>query len=672
MRTKCSLIVEGATLVLHGGEGSGMSNGVHCLDLEQTVQGWSSQTPAPDLGIPAASSHSATVVGREMVVFGGEELVSDARGQRFRCLLNKLSTFNLDEQKWIALPTLGVPPTFAVPMPRKGHSATALPQNRMLVLGGAGKAGGATGPQHYWSDAFVLDCTTWLWTKLRLFGAVPGKRGGHTAALKAGTSEVFIYGGLTDPVRCTPDGTPLPLSACSERTLHPALVTVLDTESGRCSPFLTVGAHPGPLHDHAAVFDIRSPTLMYLFGGRRHDGTVNGDFYILDTEAAAWTCVSRHSVRPSSPPAAGWSWTPPSPRFSSAVAALDGGFVVFGGSSSTGMCDASVFVLSTPAMAVDPMRGAAAPRHSCIDTRDLLHDRAKQRLTTTQASGDAPASTQASLAVVSPTRERAAPEPAASLTQRRPRTERRDMWLYQHQHMDVWRLALQIPTTAFHIANGRRNRRVGAQRSGPTGRAAGASRPQSPWTLARQRREEAEAAAALRESAASSRPCNPEGRPYSRLGEGLAPQFQVEIEPALFTYPGRQSRAPTPAGEPEWGDSSCSGWLPPSSPCLSSAALESSHHGTKVLGKPGKWGAQERSLAPAKPGIYAGTKSFALLSRELGTALKAASHPRKADQHDAVEAVRPPPTTLPPSPLRRSAGAWLSLRVPGQHPSPGL
>ena len=83
-------------------------------------------------GIPPSprGGHSATKVGRFIVIFGGHFYSGKDTGFKY---LNDTYLLDIDNNKWLRPHTSGIPPS-----PRYAHSATLAGQ-RIIFFGGKGK-----------------------------------------------------------------------------------------------------------------------------------------------------------------------------------------------------------------------------------------------------------------------------------------------------------------------------------------------------------------------------------------------------------------------------------------------------------------------------------------------------------------------------------------------------
>ncbi|XP_078445026.1 acyl-CoA-binding domain-containing protein 6-like isoform X2 [Wolffia australiana] len=118
--------------------------------------------------------HSVTLVGKSLVLFGGED--------EGRCLLNDLHILDLDSLTWKEVDLVGQPPA-----PRMDHTAALHAERYLLIFGGASHA-------TCFNDLHVLDLKTMEWSRPRQQGIVPAPRAGH-AGVTIGENWFIVGGG---------------------------------------------------------------------------------------------------------------------------------------------------------------------------------------------------------------------------------------------------------------------------------------------------------------------------------------------------------------------------------------------------------------------------------------------------------------------------------------------
>ena len=135
--------------------------------------------------------HSLTLLGpawaQQLIVFGGW----GGDGP----VPNSLKAFTLSTSSWDVVPLGGTPPSA-----RWAHTATAVSESRMLVIGGEGVLGG-----QYFNDvhSFSLDDQSWARVHPRGDGAsgrlLPTARMGHSSTLIG--DALLVFGGYTTEQR---------------------------------------------------------------------------------------------------------------------------------------------------------------------------------------------------------------------------------------------------------------------------------------------------------------------------------------------------------------------------------------------------------------------------------------------------------------------------------------
>lgn len=123
------------------------------------------------------SGHTATLLGHELVVWGGVSAN--------KCL-QRVSV--LDTLRWVwHTPTI----QGTAPRPRSYHTATACGQQRIVVFGG-------NDAEQSFNSVHVLErknSSCWEWSNVQTTGTLPCPRTGHSAVLLQGGVTICIYGG---------------------------------------------------------------------------------------------------------------------------------------------------------------------------------------------------------------------------------------------------------------------------------------------------------------------------------------------------------------------------------------------------------------------------------------------------------------------------------------------
>ncbi|KAN0045305.1 hypothetical protein ACTA71_005682 [Dictyostelium dimigraforme] len=234
---------------------------------------WSKAQTKGDIAFEGIRSHTATVVGHKIYVFGGSDIQD-----RF----NDLLILDTKTMFWHKPKTTGA--DGCIPNPHRAHSAT-LVDHRLFIFGGG------DGP-NYFKDLYILDTNTLTWTKPTTLGNGPGPRRAHTANLIG--KLIYIFGGG--------DGN----KALNE-------VYVLDTETLTWTYIKTTGAIPGSRGYHSSV--LLSNNRIGVFGGSDGNDCFS-DFYVFDTNNSSWSLFPVSN---------------PSPLLSQSCVTIGKTIVVFGG-----------------------------------------------------------------------------------------------------------------------------------------------------------------------------------------------------------------------------------------------------------------------------------------------------------------------------------------------------
>ncbi|KAG7397558.1 kelch domain-containing protein 1 [Phytophthora boehmeriae] len=186
----CSVL--GNDMVVFGGSrGRNRQSSVHVLDCDD----WNWKVVKVEGKAPSARTyHSAVAVGNDKIVyFGGNDSTKSFSSIH---VLHKVEKDEGDAVwKWEEPAVVGVPP-----QARTGHSSTLLQTGKILIFGGWDpQRDDASSPGSVFDDAFLLDTQTWEWEPAIFAeassteGALRG-RVGHSAVLDD-NGFVHLFGG---------------------------------------------------------------------------------------------------------------------------------------------------------------------------------------------------------------------------------------------------------------------------------------------------------------------------------------------------------------------------------------------------------------------------------------------------------------------------------------------
>ncbi|KAJ4455397.1 putative kelch repeat protein [Paratrimastix pyriformis] len=150
--------------------------------------------------------HSATVIGADMLVFGGDNGTN---------CLNDLWAFDIESEHWMQIKTEG-----EIPGPRYGHACVKF-GNKFLIFGGADRFGKST--RAWYNDVWMFDTITCEWAQLETTGTRPSPRYGCTFTLV--NNRLFLFGGFFESERLNDlwELDPASLTVRPRRPPRPAL-----------------------------------------------------------------------------------------------------------------------------------------------------------------------------------------------------------------------------------------------------------------------------------------------------------------------------------------------------------------------------------------------------------------------------------------------------------------
>ncbi|KAK1428938.1 hypothetical protein QVD17_17778 [Tagetes erecta] len=225
-------------------------------------EGWKRISITGDKPTPRFN-HAATVVGKKMIVVGGES----GNG-----LLEDVQVLNLENFSWTTASSRLYlsPSSLQLKIPAcKGHCLVPWGK-KVLLIGGR-----TTAPSDRVS-VWAFDVETECWSLMEAKGDIPVARSGHTVVLAA--SSLILFGGEDTKRRKLND-------------LH-----MFDLKSLTWLPLHCEGAGPSARCNHvAALYDDR---MLLVFGGTSKSKSLN-DLYSLDFKTMMWSRIKIKGFHPS-------------------------------------------------------------------------------------------------------------------------------------------------------------------------------------------------------------------------------------------------------------------------------------------------------------------------------------------------------------------------------------
>ncbi|EQC27300.1 hypothetical protein SDRG_14921 [Saprolegnia diclina VS20] len=180
-----SATLVGAKMFVFGGKGDKgkVYRDMYYLDLETWhwyVVNWTTESP------PERFGHSDLAVGTKLVFFGGW----DGQSKTFK----DLWVFDTETFAWLQPQVAGTPPTA-----RYGHSMALLDDGRIVLYGGQSVKMVPEVRVEYFNDLYTLDTETMSWMRPRVTGDQPIPTFSHTMTLVGRT--LYIVGGWSGTER---------------------------------------------------------------------------------------------------------------------------------------------------------------------------------------------------------------------------------------------------------------------------------------------------------------------------------------------------------------------------------------------------------------------------------------------------------------------------------------
>jgi len=270
LRSHTATLVGSKIFVFGGGPLINETNDLLIFDTETMF--WYKPATTGDIPGPH-KAHTATLVDHKIFIFGGGE------GTNYYGHLYVLDTINLH---WTKPECTGKPP-----VPRKAHSSVSIGKRIYYFGGGDGNKA--------LNETYILDTEKYYWELLKTEGQLPGPRGYHTTNLFGNNGKIYLYGG-SDGQECLND------------------IYVLDINTSKWTK-KTI-SNPLPCWSHSATV---VGSWLFVFGGNDAKNNLN-DLKILDLDSKTDTLK--------------WIWkpctgTPPSPR----------------GYHTANLCDSRIFLI---------------------------------------------------------------------------------------------------------------------------------------------------------------------------------------------------------------------------------------------------------------------------------------------------------------------------------------
>eukprot|EP01062_Namystynia_karyoxenos_P055087 TRINITY_DN457_c0_g2_i1.p1 TRINITY_DN457_c0_g2~~TRINITY_DN457_c0_g2_i1.p1 ORF type:complete len:514 (+),score=146.62 TRINITY_DN457_c0_g2_i1:99-1640(+) len=177
----------GDTIVVFGGRGgtaaAAQKHSSDVILLDTTTMSWSCPTQSDGSPLENTPSlrwnHTAVVIGRSILIFGGE---NDTK------LHEDLCRFELDLLTWTDIEASSL--SGKTPCARYAHSACAW-RRKMVIFGGSSQA--------HLNDTWAYDSDSNAWMEFETAGDRPSPRCGHASAILG--DRLWVFGGLSQNFR---------------------------------------------------------------------------------------------------------------------------------------------------------------------------------------------------------------------------------------------------------------------------------------------------------------------------------------------------------------------------------------------------------------------------------------------------------------------------------------
>lgn len=221
----------------------------------------------------AREHHTATILPDGRVLIVGGETTDPSSGQQR--ILASAELYDPRTNSWSQIADLG--------RPRVGHTATVLPDGRVVVSGGETVA--ADRQRDVTPAVEIFDPTSNSWTET---GSLATGRAGHTANLLP-DGRILIAGGQTAATR----GGRLQFVAAGAAILSSASTEIFDPQAGSWQPAASLGT---PRTDHSATL-LPSGQLLVVGGYGPNGVTPLGTAERYDPATNVWSLMNMPTPR---------------------------------------------------------------------------------------------------------------------------------------------------------------------------------------------------------------------------------------------------------------------------------------------------------------------------------------------------------------------------------------
>ncbi|RDX82475.1 tea1, partial [Mucuna pruriens] len=268
----CNAVKGGKLLYLFGGYGNFncQTNQVHVFDTQ--MQRWSELVTK---GAPPSprDSHSCTVVGDNLFVFGGTD---------GNVPLRDLHVLDTSSHTWIFPTVRG-----DLPEAREGHGAAAVGK-RLFVFGGCGRSADNIN-EVYYNDLYILNTEMFIWMRATTSGTPPSPRDCHSCS--SWKNKLIVLGGE--------DEHDYYLSDWKKKDIYQNIIysgTSVNADTLVWRELCMSGQLLPPRAGHSTVSFGKN---LFVFAGFTVAHSLYNDLYMLDLETGVWTKVTTTPNAPS-------------------------------------------------------------------------------------------------------------------------------------------------------------------------------------------------------------------------------------------------------------------------------------------------------------------------------------------------------------------------------------
>lgn len=202
--------------------------------------------------------------GNRILVYGGQSF--DAETGR-PTILSDIHVYDMSKCIWYK-------PVNSEGVPRQWHSATYLPERKLLISFGGETTNPKNGKVQSTDQVMVLDSEIMLWYPPSVSGTVPTGRSGHTATILPDSNDLVVFGGVK-----------------GSKWQNSLAVLDISRWTWRVPKISGNAPRPRSYHSATPTRGANGKSQLVIFGGNDRDTSFN-TVHVLETDGTTWSWIN--------------------------------------------------------------------------------------------------------------------------------------------------------------------------------------------------------------------------------------------------------------------------------------------------------------------------------------------------------------------------------------------